>query len=278
MFRKRRTGRRVSAACNAPRVVWAIAPPSGLARPTEQALARLDGVFTSSQHRPMALPRNRMLSLAACCILCACGARPDPPGATSPGEGTSLVGGNPDEPAEQPGDQVAVLGAQPSDPPPASSSDAEPPDGGEPSPPPDRDVAEPEPTGGALAACTKDGGNCLIIKVAIRDLANQSCVQLALDDCGNFDRGGLRVDVPLSWRVASASVGRLEDDCTPAADFDPGSAIILRADGEITWNQETAVPSDLVIDLTLEPPAAASVQSPTSVVGQLAGKVPECDG
>jgi hypothetical protein len=221
----------------------------------------------------MALPSNRRLSLAACCILCACGARPDPPGATSPDE-NSIAAGATDAPA----DETEVLGAQPSEPPPASSEPEPPADGGEPAPPEEAavDVNPPVPAGGALSACTKDGGNCLVINVAVSDLANQSCIQLALDDCGIYGRGGLRVDVPLSWRVSSATVGKLNGDCTPSAEFDPDSASILRAEGAISWNQDTAVPSDLVIDLKLEPPAAAPVASPTSVAGQLAGNVPEC--
>jgi hypothetical protein len=216
-----------------------------------------------------------MLSLAACCILCACGARPDPPGAASLDEDSIAAGSS-----EVRDDEVAVLGSEPSDPPPPSRNEPDPPDGGEPSAPEDEGagVTKPEPAGDTLAACTKDGGDCLVINVAVSDLTNQSCIQLALDDCGIYTRGGLRVDVPLSWRVASATVAKLDGDCSPTADFDPNSASIVRAQGEITWNQDTAVPSDLAIDLTLEIPAAASLPAPRSVAGQLAGSVPECDG
>jgi hypothetical protein len=223
----------------------------------------------------MALPGNRMLSLAACCcILCACGARPDLPGSTQPDQDSAGAAVNSD--AE---DETAVLGARPDEPAPSDSVDPEPADAGESAPAPpvaDADEAPAAPTGGALAACTEDGGNCLVINVAVSDRTNQSCIQLAIDDCGIYGRGQLRVDLPVAWRMSSASVGKLNGDCTPAAEFDPDSAIILKANGAISWNQETPQPSDLVLDVTLEPPAEALDPAPTNVAGQLAGVVPEC--
>jgi hypothetical protein len=222
----------------------------------------------------MALPGIRMLSVAACCcVLGACGARPDLPGSTTPDENTK--GANNSE-----GEDQAVLGALPDEPAPAGDGEPEPADAGEPAPAPvvaDAAALGPEP-GGALAACTEDGGGCLILNVAVSDLANQSCIQLALDNCEIFERGQLRVTLPVPWTLTSATIGKLDEDCTPTADFDTNSSIILRANGAISWNQQTPRPSDLVFDVTLQPAATALDPAPKSIAGQLGGLVPECDG
>ena len=151
-------------------------------------------------------------------------------------------------------------------------------------PAPDRDepvVAEtPEPaaTGASVAACTEDGGGgCTVIDVAVADADDESCVQLVLDDCGLQDRQGLRVQgLPLGWRLASATVGNLDEECTPAT-FDPNSVVIVDVDGSISWDEEAPRPAELVLDVTLQPSSSALDPSPVSVAGTVPGRLPDCE-
>jgi hypothetical protein len=244
--------------------------------------ASLDGVSGPSQHRAMALSRKWMLAVAVCCLPYACGERPDPPGPPTPNGSGSASGmqtvnsAQPDaqpDPPEPPSDQqeedvdlpetaldAGAVGAAP---------DAD-------SPPVVEETPTPLPAGGPLAACAQDGGdNCLSLRLAVTDEANESCIRLSLDNCST-DRG-LAVDgLPRAWRLASSSVGSLEDDCVPQS-FDPDSVVIVETEGSISWNEELPRPSDLVVDVTLQPSLSALDTTPVIVSATLAGSVPDCD-
>ncbi len=106
------------------------------------------------------------------------------------------------------------------------------------------------------------------------------CVQLTLDTCGSYGRQGLRIDLPPSWRLAAGSVGRPASECLPAT-FYPASLPVLTASGSIDWNRDTSRPSQLVIDVTLDTPAAATVGdalgSVTLVTDALVAPLADCE-
>jgi hypothetical protein len=143
----------------------------------------------------------------------------------------------------------------------------------------DDDEKEPPSVspGPIVAACTDDGGNCLIVNIAVTDAGEDSCIQLALDNCGGSPQAGLPVRLPVSWRLGSASVTSSAEDCLPGAQFNPeiGSTVI-DASGSITWNLTTRVPSEMVVDVTLEP--ASSALEPVRVTNSdLVEPLLECD-
>jgi len=187
--------------------------------------------------------------------------------------------------------EITINEALPDAPAPADGDGAD--DGDEPGTPdagaaPEPDEAEPdEPavdtpapvaTGASVAACTEDGGGgCTVIDVAVADADDESCVQLVLDDCRADDPQGLPVQgLPLGWRLASATVGNLDDDCTPAT-FDPNSVVIVDAEGSIGWDEEAPRPAELVLEVTLQPSSSALDPSPVSVAGTVPGRLPECE-
>jgi hypothetical protein len=94
----------------------------------------------------------------------------------------------------------------------------------------------------------------------MQEEAAKLCVQLTLDTCATYGRQGLRVDMPPSWRLASGSVGRPASECLPGT-FYPASLPVLTASGSIDWNRDSNRPSQFVIDVTLQTPAAATVGS-----------------
>jgi hypothetical protein len=155
--------------------------------------------------------------------------------------------------------------------------------GGEP-PPGDEDPGEPDvetpapATGVTVAACTEDGGGgCTVIDVAVADAEDESCVQLVLDDCRADDPQGLPVQgLPLGWRLASATVGNLNDECTPAT-FDPNSVVIVDVEGSISWDEEAPSPAELALDVTLVPSSSALDPSPVNAAGTVPGRLPECE-
>lgn len=128
---------------------------------------------------------------------------------------------------------------------------------------------------GDLVACLVDaGGACRTINLAALEAGD--CVQLSLDNCGGASRAGLPVTLPVSWRLGSAAVRRGAEECLPGA-YDPTSGIIVDASGSIGWNLATREPSDLMVDVTLEPSSTALDPSPVAVSGAVAGALPECD-
>lgn len=156
------------------------------------------------------------------------------------------------------------------------------PDAGAAEQPGEDDVDEPPgsvASGQALAACTSQAssGDCLSINVAVTDADETSCIQLSLDNCGGYTRRGLPVTVPLEWRLGSASVARFDEECIPG-EYDPASAIIIDASGSIGWNLDTPRPSDLVVDVTLQPASTAIDTSPITIASStLSGVLPDCE-
>jgi hypothetical protein len=215
--------------------------------------------------------RSWILSAAACSLCWACGARPEPPGRADVSQDaeeavTALESADPQGP-EATADEPATS----PEPPPVARPEPEPPtDAGE--------APEPGADGDGLvfAACLEDGGDCSVINIAVIDLAAESCIELAVDDCGTFSRAGLPVDTPPTWRLGSASVGELpEGGCIPGA-YDSDSAIVVDGSGSIRWNLDTRRPSDVVVDVALETASAAGAPA-VGIVGTVAGAVPDCD-
>jgi hypothetical protein len=219
----------------------------------------------------------------ACCVL-ACGDRPDLPGPATPNGAGSASSG------QGSGGQVTVLGAQPvlptPTPTPAPPSD-EPsaPDAAAPAALPGDELppGEPEPVGPAEAtvlACTVNRQGCVTLFIAATASEADSCVQLTLDDCGDTTRPGLAVDVPLAWRFGSGFVSALGDTCVPRTPFVVNNATIVSATGSIDWNQDTRQPSEIVIDVTLQPSSseAAGTPAPIAIASRdLVEPLLECD-
>jgi hypothetical protein len=105
-------------------------------------------------------------------------------------------------------------------------------------------------------ACTSNGGvygdNCDTIYVAVKQASPPRCVQFNIDNCGVYGRQGLGVDVPLSWRLASGSIGANANECEVGV-FYTDSTNVVDASGTITWNEATRLPTELVMELTLVP-------------------------
>jgi hypothetical protein len=244
-------------------------------------------VFASSQHRAMVSPRIGIILAAACGAL-ACGDRPEPPGpAATSSEGPSSdapsgagsASGSLDRPSDD-DDDAEPAAMEPSDPPAeeqpaAGDSDA----GLQPAAPAgdDDDDESPLVAGQTATACTDDGGNCLIVNIAVSDAGEDSCIQLALDNCESSAQAGLRVDLPVSWRLGSASISSSSDDCVPGAQFNPqNGSTVVTASGSIDWNLTTRVPSELVLDVTLQ--AASAALDPIRVANSdLVAPLLECD-
>jgi hypothetical protein len=113
----------------------------------------------------------------------------------------------------------------------------------------------------AFEACTSNGGsygdNCDSIYVTVKRTSPARCVQLTIDNCGGYNRQGLAVDVPLSWRLASGSISSNVDQCALGV-FYPDRPGVRDASGAISWNESTRLPSEIVMELTLEPSISAT--------------------
>lgn len=233
-----------------------------------------------------------MACCGAACAL-ACGERPDAPGRAlfddgpsgEAANGAGSASGSLDRPS-QGAEPEAPAPDPPEDEPVATSADA----GLSPAPPDDPDDTtdpeddddgddEPLPSVQAALACTEDGGSCLIVNIALVDVDEDSCIQLTLDDCESSSQPGLPIDLPVSWRLGSAAILRSSDDCVPGAQFDPASgSTIIDASGSISWNLMTRVPSELVLDVTLQPSVSAINSAPIRVTNSdLVDPLIECD-
>jgi hypothetical protein len=237
----------------------------------------------------MVSPRIGILLAAAWCAL-ACGDRPEPPGpALSSGDGPSRDGssgagsasGSLDRPED---DDEAEPGEMPPSDPPTDEPAAGDADAGlapAPSTGDDNEDDEEDPPalapGQTVTACTDDGGGCLLVNIAVSDASEDSCIQLALDNCEGSPQAGLRVDLPVSWRLGSASVSSSSDDCVPGTQFNPqNGSTIVTASGRIDWNRDTRVPSEVVLDVTLQP--AGTALDPIRVANSdLVEPLIECD-
>jgi hypothetical protein len=225
------------------------------------------------------------IALAVACCVLACGDRPDLPGPATP-TGTGSANGSLQENEGGSGGRITMLGDQPILPEPspggaapslfdAGTAAAVPgvADGVPPS------AAGPLLPGATVLACTEVRQGCLALFIAVADEEAESCIQLTLDDCGDTTRPGLSVDVPLAWRFGSGFVATLGSSCLPQARFVANNATIVSASGSISWNEDTRQPSELVIDVTLQPSSSeAGTPAPISITSSdLVEPLLECD-
>lgn len=222
------------------------------------------------------------ICLAAMACALACGERPDLPGVAAGSDEPSGAGdasGNGGN-----GGDITVLEAQTRPPPEPEELDPSPPvadagsaDDGDEGPPSGDPVAEG--AGPAALACAEDVSGCFIVNIAVSDRTADSCVQLSLDDCENSAQPGLPVALPVPWRLGAAFVNRSADDCVPGARFNAmNSTAIVGASGSIRWDLTTRLPSQVVLDLTLEPSRTALDQAPISLVNSdLVEQLSECE-
>jgi hypothetical protein len=230
------------------------------------------------------IPPRIGFSLAVACCVLACGDRPDPPGRATPNGAGSATGSLSDNEGGS-GGQLTMLDAQPVLPEPSprvdepSLSDAGTaaalPGAGDGLPP----SATAPPPGATVLACTVDGLGCVSLFIAVADEETDSCIQLTLDDCGDTTRPGLAVDVPVSWRFGSGFVTTLGNTCLPQTRFVANNATIVSASGSISWNEDTRQPSELVIDVTLQPSSSETdTPAPISITSSdLVDPLLECD-
>lgn len=180
-----------------------------------------------------------------------------------PAAGGGSGGGMPEPPADEGTEARADAGA-----PPASMA-------------PESDGSEPDSSDNVYFACTNSRLlGCDYIYITAVDPERELCVQMTLDSCERYGDGPLQVDVPLSWRFASASVLVSGDECA-AGEFYAASSSVIAATGSIDWNVDSQQPTDLVIDVTLEPSQTGTSGVPerlTIATRDLAGPLPECDG
>lgn len=209
---------------------------------------------------------------AGLCSVLACGAPPEAPGAVS-SRGSGDPAGT---------DTVAVSGARPR-PDPVTSEPPEPVDAGRPPLVAEGPSALPSETGAerTFVACTSSSYlSCDYIYVAMQEAGSNLCVQLTLDNCGAYQRSGLAVDVPLSWRLASGSAGTSKAGCVPGV-YDAASVPLIDAEGTITWDDSARRPSGLVIEVTVEPsrsPGAGLDAGPIALsTRELVGALPDCE-
>jgi hypothetical protein len=104
-----------------------------------------------------------------------------------------------------------------------------------------------------FAVCTQRRGaydDCDTIYVTMTQDTSR-CVQLTIDNCGSYNARGLAADVPNPWRLASGAVSSSASPCELGA-FYPSSTSVSDASGTISWNEATALPTEIVLDLTLE--------------------------
>lgn len=125
-------------------------------------------------------------------------------------------------------------------------------------------AAAPEPEATAqpaqlFAACTHSAGygsNCDSVFVTMKQMSPPQCVQLTLDNCGEYGgRSGLSVRMPMPWRLDSGTVSSNLNECELGV-FYPSSSVAQRASGTVRWNETTRLPSEIALDVTLETSSA----------------------
>jgi hypothetical protein len=128
----------------------------------------------------------------------------------------------------------------------------------------------PPAAANSFASCTRRDGsygtNCDYLYVTMA--AAERCVQLSIDNCGDgYTAQGLPIDTPLSWKVSSATIGSAPDECSLGV-FNPESIVVVDASGSIEWppGLPTALPTGIVLDVTLQPSSTADDTSSIDVV------------
>lgn len=130
---------------------------------------------------------------------------------------------------------------------------------------PDAGIARPSAPASSLAACIAVAAtydDCEIIHVTVTEA--ERCIQLAIDNCSDYGRMALAAELPVTWRLASASVSDRAEPCELGV-FYPDSTIIGGASGEITWDQTTPRPTALEIDVTLEARSVSGIAASYTV-------------
>jgi hypothetical protein len=130
----------------------------------------------------------------------------------------------------------------------------------------------PPPPAAAFASCTRREGsygtNCDYLYVTMTQASPGRCVQLTIDNCGDsYSSPGLPVDTPLSWKLSSATIGSSPDECDLGV-FNPDGTIVFDASGSIDWDMAvpSALPTGIVLDITLEPSSSADDGASIDVV------------
>lgn len=132
-----------------------------------------------------------------------------------------------------------------------------------------------------FTACSDDASpSCDGIYITMQDRDADLCVQMSVQSCGSYNRPGLAVVTPLSWRLASASVTGSAADCDPRA-FYLDSVPVVVGTGKMAWDETGVQPSQFVIDVTLQTSRAteASIGVPASVrvmTNDLVAPIGEC--
>jgi len=133
-----------------------------------------------------------------------------------------------------------------------------------------------------FTACSDNGSpSCDNIYITMQDPDADLCIQMNVQSCGSYNRPGLAVVTPLSWRLASASVTGSAEDCDPLAYY-LDSVPVVAGSGSLAWNDKGEQPSQFVIDVTLETTRVteASLDVPTSVrvvTKDIVGPIGECE-
>jgi len=116
----------------------------------------------------------------------------------------------------------------------------------------------------SFEACTHSEGtygrNCDYLYVSMKQVSPARCVQLTFDNCERYDRRGLAVDLPTSWLLDSGTVGSNLEECELGVYY-PSSGVVLRGSGAVSWNETNRLPSELVLDITLETSTATGTAS-----------------
>jgi len=237
-------------------------------------LGRLTLSASRRSIRPMhGWKRCQVFLAVACGAVAGCGEAPEPPGAVG-GPTSNVVGtGN--------ASQMDVLPVRPEPVNPAAPTGADAGAGGSESLP-DIPIVPPVvvSSGRVFAACHESRvSGCDYLHVSVQDAAPALCVQLTLDNCSEYGRSsGLKVDVPLTWQLASGSVS--DAKLCDLLDYDPKSLPVTAATGRISWNERGRVVSALAVDVTL----AVSVEPGSAVPAQIEletstpiASVEECD-
>jgi hypothetical protein len=106
-----------------------------------------------------------------------------------------------------------------------------------------------------FAACVTEEDayeDCVSIYVTMQQTEPPQCIQLTIDNCGTYGGRSLTVDAPARWELTSGSIGTNPSDCE-LGEFNASNTVLLDASGTIGWDEAAAAPTDLMLELTLEP-------------------------